>query len=450
MQNHAFDLWLDKPAPRYTSYPAAPHFVPQVGAEDYRASLRAHAGTNAPVSLYIHIPFCQSLCLYCGCNTTVTNSHSRIDYYINAVLDEARMTASIIGRARISRLHFGGGTPNILPAHVMQKLFAGLREFFDFSEVAEIAMELDPRIVTREQVPLLAACGVTRVSLGAQDFNPAVQQLVHRTQPFEKVAAVCAWVRESGITHINFDLMYGLPHQTPQSIAKTTEMAVALAPSRIALFSYAHVPQFKPHQNALTRHGIPQGAERLALDTAARRVLSEAGYVAIGIDHFTRPDDSLATLQREGRLRRNFQGYTDDEAPLLLGLGASSISQTPEGYFQNARDERPYEQAILGETFPIQRGFLLTPHDKLRGAIIERLMCDLRCDARALATSFAIPFETLNDAFHALGRYEAAGLIQISDGAIKLTSAYPMAIRMIASCFDNYQRQATIPSSRVA
>ena len=441
-------LWLGKPAPRYTSYPPAPFFKPDIGAEAYAHSLAALPPEEA-VSLYIHIPFCRALCFYCGCNMAVTQRTGRVSAYLDSVKREADLVTQQSGRRRVSHLHFGGGTPNIMTEQDIHDLFGHLLTVFDFSAAAEIAMELDPRTVTREQVAALAANGVTRVSLGVQDINPEVQVIINRIQPHETVAQVCDWLREAGITRINFDLIYGLPKQTPQSVADTARQVSTLQPDRIALFSYAHVPQMKRHQKALEDAGLPDLLDKLAMEDAARAVFADLGYLPIGIDHFVRATDSMAEAWRTHTLHRNFQGYTNDKAETLIGLGCSSICQTPGGYFQNAHDERPYRAAVDGGSLATGRGYLVTPEDRLRRAIIEQLMCYFACDVAAICRAHAFDIGRLDASFAALKPFEEAGLVAREGTVVRLTSSYLMAIRPVAMAFDTHSSHQTL-ASRVA
>ena len=326
----SLDLWLGKAAPRYTSYPPAPFFHTQVTAQDYAQALSALA-PDASVSLYVHIPFCKSLCLYCGCNTMITHRAERMQPYLAALKKEAAMIGALVGKRRISHLHFGGGTPNALTNEDMRDVFSCLRTHFDLSGVKEIAMELDPRLITPEQAQVLASVGVTRVSLGVQDFDAEVQAVIHREQPYEQVAQTCAWLRTAGIYRLNLDIMYGLPKQTPATIADTVTRVCQLNPDRVALFSYAHVPSMKKHQKALEAHGLPDVYQRLELEQIARDILTKNGYISIGIDHFAKPDDPMSRAWSAENTHRSFQGYTEDGAATLIGLGASSISQTDTG-----------------------------------------------------------------------------------------------------------------------
>lgn len=437
----ATDLWLGKPVPRYTSYPPAPAFHGGVGAGDYAASVRRLPPDEA-VSLYIHVPFCRELCLYCGCHTSVTNRPERVSDYLRHIEREAATLAALSDVPRpVSHLHFGGGTPNIMTPEDMASLFAALRRSFDFSACREIAMELDPRTVTREHVAALAACGVTRVSLGVQDFQDDVQRIVNREQPYEQVATLCGWLREAGISRINFDLMYGLPLQTPATVAETARQVCGLGPQRMALFSYAHVPQIKPHQQPLEAYGLPDKQTLLAMDDAARAVFADAGYVAIGMDHFARPEDPLAQAMREGRLHRNFQGYTDDTASTLLGLGASSISQTPDGFFQNEKETRAWQAKVAAGELATVRGILTTPEDRLRAAVIENLMCHFTVDLAALCRQHGFAEDVFAADSGTLRPYAEGGIIALEGSKITLTTPHRMAIRVIAYAFDRYAGQ---------
>ncbi len=443
-------LWLDRPVPRYTSYPPAPLFHDGVGEGDYRRALGALTPEHN-VSLYLHIPFCREMCLFCGCHTFITQRDDRVRRYAAVLQREMELAAAAAPcPLNIGHLHFGGGTPNILTPDTLHGLFGTMRRLFDFSSVREIALELDPRTLRPEHIAAMADNGVTRISLGVQDFEPEVQQLVHRIQPYEMVAQVCAWARQAGISRINFDLMYGLPAQTPASVAATAQLALELAPSRIALFSYAHVPRMKPHQKALEKHPLPDAEARLAMEDGARAAFRAAGYAEIGMDHFAHPDDNLARAAREGRLRRNFQGYTDDATDALLGFGASAIGFTPQGYIQNEKDTRAYERRVEAGELPVTRGYLLTPEDRLRAAIIEKLMCDLSCDVDALCRLHGATRDMLASSFERLRPFVAAGLASIDGGTVRLTSPYRMAVRSLAQAFDATTAPDARTYSRVA
>jgi oxygen-independent coproporphyrinogen-3 oxidase len=441
---------MSKPAPRYTSYPTAPFFHDGVGEKEYAASLGKITAQDK-ASLYFHIPFCAEMCLFCGCHTYITNRADRITDYVHAVAREMELVAERAPqRLKMSHLHFGGGTPNAMPVAAMEYLFDAMHRLFDFSDCREWAMEIDPRTLQRDQVKAMAAAGVSRVSLGVQDFNPEVQKLVNRIQPYDRVAEVCDWLRDAGIKRINFDLMYGLPAQTPQSIAAMTKLAVGLSPDRFALFSYAHVPQMKPHQKALNDRGIPGDLPRLDMERVARDVLNEAGYESIGIDHFAEPDDPLAIAQREHRLRRNFQGYTDDTATTLVALGASAIGQNRDGFVQNQKETRAYQAAIAEGHLPIIRGYQLTDEDRVHSAVIEQLMCYFTCDIDAVSRAHNWNTERFARELERLHSFEDAGLVLREGYKITLTSPYRQAIRSVAHIFDAHAPRATATYSRVA
>lgn len=449
-EENALALWLGAAVPRYTSYPPAPAFHANLGAADYEKALQALPPDQA-ISLYLHIPFCDSLCLYCGCHTTITHRQDRLRNYVDALQEEAHLLATKAGRKlKVGHLHCGGGTPNILSVPLMNELFDALEAHFDFSACKEKAVELDPRDLTEEKVAALAMRGVSRVSLGVQDFVPEVQALIHREQPYALVQDVCTWLRRHGIFNINFDLMYGLPRQTPESVAETARLTCALEPSRIALFSYAHLPRLKKHQKALEPYGIPDARLRLAMDEAARAAFLSAGYEAVGMDHFARPDDNLARAARTGTLRRNFQGYTDDAEEALIALGASSISQTSTGFFQNERDIAAYQKTIASGQLACNRGYLLQGEDPMRAVLIERLMCDLACDIAAIAARFDLPPSHFDKDIARLKAFEDAGLLLREGYVVRLTSPYRMAIRVIAHVFDTHTPALPSGFSRAA
>lgn len=443
------ELFMSKPAPRYTSYPPAPFFHEGVDAGHYAAWL-ARLEQGEPVSIYLHVPFCAELCLFCGCHTYITRRAERIDAYLAALVHEMELIQRASHKLRVSHLHFGGGTPNAMTAAQMDKLFGAMRQNFDFSACREIAMEVDPRTLCRDQITAMAAGGVTRVSLGVQDFNPKVQQLVNRVQPFEQVAEICGWLHAEGISQINFDLMYGLPGQTPESVAATALQAAGLQPDRLSLFSYAHLPQAKPHQKALGRLGIPDGASRLAMEGAARRELVAARYAEIGMDHFAKPTDSLARALQDHQLRRNFQGYTDDRALAMIAFGASAIGRTPLGFIQNEKSARAYQAMVGQDLLPVVRGYLLTDEDRLRAAIIEELMCYLACDLDHITKEHDWPLRDLLPELDALRSFEDAGLIARNGLKIRLLAPYRMAIRALAFVFDAHLARAQAAYSMVA
>lgn len=426
--------------PRYTSYPTAPHFAPLE-----EGTYRDWLGTIGPedtLSLYLHVPFCRSLCWYCGCHTAVTRSEARVSRYAAALAREAELLAAALpatGHGGMAALHLGGGTPGELGPEALRRLLARLRGLFRVRPDAELAAECDPRTLDEALVAALAEGGITRVSLGVQDMDPEVQRRIGRIQPREVVEAAVERLRRAGIRRINLDLMYGLPGQTEAHVAASARFAAALGADRVAVFGYAHVPWMKPHQNAIRAEDLPGPLERLRQAERAEAVLrGEEGYQAIGFDHFARPDDPMAVAAREGTLRRNFQGYTTDRAPVLLGLGASAIGSlaTPglAAYAQNTPDERAYVAAVEAGRLPVRRGLALTAEDRLRRQAIERVMCDFALDLAAL------PEALVEEARPALARLAADGILALAPdgGTLRVTEAGRRHVRHVAACFDAY------------
>ncbi|MDP6952201.1 MAG: oxygen-independent coproporphyrinogen III oxidase, partial [Alphaproteobacteria bacterium] len=370
--------------PRYTSYPTAPHFHDGVDGSMLGGWLGA-LDPAVPLSVYVHVPFCDRLCWYCGCHTTISSDPVRIGAYADVLTREIETVAAALpATMSLSHVHFGGGTPTQLGEDSFAALMAALRRHFTLAAGAEIAIEIDPTTLTPAMAETLGREGVTRASLGVQDFTDEVQQAINRVQPVAMVADATAMLRQAGIAALNFDLMYGLPHQTEADIARTVDQAVALAPDRVAMFGYAHVPWMRKHQQMIDEAALagPEGRAAQA-DTAARQLESH-GYRRIGMDHFARADDAMAKRLDEGALHRNFQGYTDDAATALIGLGASAISALPQGYGQNAGDMRAYREAVMAGGLATVRGIALDNHDRACRAIIERLMCDFAADVPAL------------------------------------------------------------------
>jgi oxygen-independent coproporphyrinogen-3 oxidase len=394
------------------------------------------------LSLYLHVPFCHELCWYCGCHTTVARRYHPVAEYRDLLLREIDLVgATIGGRRPVRHIHFGGGTPTMLAPDDLRLLGGRLRARLDLEDAAEFAVEIDPRRLTRETVDALAATGVNRASLGVQDVNPEVQLAINRWQPFTVVERAVDWLRTAGIDGINFDLMYGLPRQTTARVRASVDAALALRPSRVALFGYAHVPWMKRHQRLIDEAALPDAAQRAAQFEAAGARLQEAGYVAIGLDHFALPEDSLAVAQREGRLHRNFQGYTTDDGAALLGFGASAIGSLPQGYVQNAVPILKYRDAIRGGRLATARGIRISADDRLRRGIIERLMCDFAVDLNGSARSLAAELEALEP-------FRADGLLTVDEGVIRVESAGRPLIRTICAVFDAHLQQGLARHSR--
>ena len=409
--------------PRYTSYPPATRFHDGVGAADWKSWMDDQP--ERPVlSLYVHIPFCKTMCWYCGCNTTVPNKDDRVARYLDA-LDKEIQTRPIPVDGIVHHIHFGGGSPDMLSPARFRRIMEAFRERFEMAEDAEIAVELDPRGVTEDLAAALAGAGVTRASLGVQDLSPEVQTLIHRIQPAESVARAAMRLRRAGIAAINMDIMYGLPAQTVERVEATARAVADMGADRVSVFGYAHVPWFKKHQRAIPEDRLPGARERFDQMHAAAACLKDAGYQAIGFDHFARPDDSLARAARSGRLRRNFQGYTNDPYDVLIGYGASSISESRQGYIQNLTDPAHYANAL--ETgAPVQvRGLSRTTEERATGERIARLLCDFRVEAGP-------------DGFDrdALADVIADGLVELTGDQLIVTAAGRPYVRNIAARID--------------
>lgn len=444
----SFFAYATRQVPRYTSYPSAVQFSTAVGADEAEIWL-GDIKPGTPLSIYLHIPFCRQMCLYCGCHTKIVRRIAPVEAYANLLLAEVDLVADRLqGRLPVHRIHWGGGTPSLLPAEAFARLMDTLSRRFDLSPLYEHAIELDPRTVTREVARGLAACGVNRASFGVQDFNPHVQEAIGRVQPLEVVSAACDHLREVGIDHISFDLMYGLPHQTTADAVRTVETALELGPRRIALFGYAHVPWFKSHQRLIDEASLPGARERLAQASAAAAAIVLRGFVAIGFDHFARPSDPLARALAEGRLYRNFQGYTDDDASVLLGLGVSAIGKTPHGFVQNAPDMGAYVRAIERGSLATVRGVALAEEDVVRGDIIERLMCDMKVDVAAVCHKYHWDPLYFERAFEEIEPLARDGLAHIEGHCITITEAGRPFVRLIAAAFDAYLPHTTARHSR--
>jgi oxygen-independent coproporphyrinogen III oxidase len=422
--------------PRYTSYPTAPHFSAEVD-EAVAASWLAALSRDTELSLYIHVPFCAELCLYCGCHTTVTRRYEPVAAYVDLLLREIDRVAERVTSGLVQHLHWGGGTPTILRASDLRRVARRLEARFDFASAAEIAVEIDPRTITPAHVEALAEVGVNRASLGVQSFEPLVQETIRRRQSFEQTRRVSEWLRFAGIGSLSLDLMVGLPYQTAANVEATVAQALELDPDRLSLFGYAHVPWMKRHQALLPEEALPDGPERAAQFEAAARRIEAAGYVRVGLDHFAKPDDPLAVALRGGALKRNFQGYTTDSARALIGLGASAISRLPQGYAQNAAAVPDYRAAIEAGRLATMRGLALTPEDRLRGEIIERLMCDLAVDLDAVCERHAVGLDHFASEFGRLGELERDGIAFRRGARIEVAEGARDLVRVVGSIFDH-------------
>ena len=428
----------DRLVPRYTSYPTAPHFSPAVTSADYAGWLAA-LPEDAPLSLYLHVPFCASLCLFCACHTTVVNQHAPLKAYADTLLMEIELLARSIGRRQlVQHIHWGGGTPTSLPAAAMADIATRLRAYFDVADDAEIAVEIDPRTLSAASLDAMAAMGTTRASLGVQDFDPKVQAAIGRIQDFALTERCATALRHAGIRSLNLDLIYGLPHQTVDGIRDTVRQALALRPDRVAVFGYAHVPWMKKHQALIPDAALPGREERFAQREAAELAIAEAGYIGIGLDHFALPGDALAQAAENGHLKRNFQGYTTDVAPVLLGLGASSIGSLPQGYVQNLPSVPAWRDAIRAGTLPIARGIATTEDDRLRRDIIEQIMCGFAVDLAQTAARHRTSPTALMAAAPALQDMQRDGLIDWDGFRVAVRPEGRPFVRNVAAAFDTW------------
>jgi len=440
--------YAEERLPRYTSYPTAPQFVPAIGAAEYGTWLGA-VPDDAVGSLYLHIPFCRRMCWYCGCNTSVASRPEPIAAYVEALDTEIGMVAERLpGRLKVSHVHFGGGTPTIVTPGQLRALVARLRAGFDVLPDAELAIEIDPRVLTAAMAVALGDAGITRASLGVQSLDPTVQAAINRIQGLDETIRAMDRLRAAGIGGINIDLIYGLPHQTTASAVATADACAALRPDRLSVFGYAHVPGFKRHQRKIDERSLPGGPERAEQAEAIAATLAAAGYVRIGLDHFALPDDPMARAAADGTLHRNFQGYTTDAADLLLGLGSSAIGRLPQGYVQNAAVTRDYVAAIATGRLATVRGCALRDDDRLRAELIERLMCDFAVDVGAVCRRHNETEAAVAEAFPALDRLAADGILRREGSRVEMAEDARNLVRVAAATFDAYRAGSGAVHSR--
>ncbi|MCS6817349.1 MAG: oxygen-independent coproporphyrinogen III oxidase [Blastocatellia bacterium] len=430
----------DRPGPRYTSYPPAPAFTPEFGPEDFQAAIRENnaARPRAELSLYFHIPFCDTLCYFCGCTMLVTHRPETIRKYLDHLEREiALLRAWIAPERKVTQLHWGGGTPSYLSPEEIRELAGFIAERFPFGDDPEVGVEIDPRGLTLEHMRAFRESGFNRVSLGVQDFDPVVQQAINRIQPEELTRRAIEWARELGFRSLNIDLIYGLPFQTLDSFARTLERVIALEPDRIAVFNFAYVPWLKPHQRLIRPEDLPAPETKLRLLKLTIETLSQAGYVYIGMDHFAKPEDELARAQREKTLYRNFQGYSTRAGADLYAFGMSAISQFDRIYAQNFKELKLYYTRIAADTPATALGYRLTDDDVLRRHVIMRLMCDMELTKADVEEQFGVRFdEYFADALARLEEFVADGLLRITDEKLIVTDLGRLVIRNIAMCFD--------------
>ena len=440
--------FLEERLPRYTSYPTAPHFSDAISGESYRAWL-ASTPKDASGSLYAHIPFCRSMCWYCGCHPRITLHDAPLTQYLAMLDREIDLVADRLKHPLLVRhLHFGGGTPTIMAPKAFLDHVAHFRRRFPFAADAELAVEIDPRTLDAAMISALAEAGVTRASLGVQSLDPAVQHAVNRVQGFDLIAWATENLRAAGIRGLNFDLIYGLPYQNATSCIETAQRCIALRPERFAVFGYAHVPAFKKHQRKIDETALADSADRLQQADAIARTLVDAGYGRIGFDHFALPDDTMTRAQTTGRLRRNFQGYTTDPGDILIGFGASAIGRLGQGYVQNEVSIPRYAARIAGGELAAVRGHELTPEDHFRAEIIERLMCDLRVDLGDICRRHDVAVDCLRQAMPQLNKFAADRLVRIDGSVITVAEDARILVRAVASVFDAYLTSSNRSYSR--
>lgn len=431
-----------RPGPRYTSYPTAPVFSPSFTSNDFRDEIhRTNANPAAPpLSLYIHIPFCDTLCYFCGCNMMVTRDRGKIGAYVDAVKREMDLLRPMIAESRVvSQLAWGGGTPTYLRPEEIRDLASATRRLFPFDPNIEAGVEIDPRDMTRDHVAALKEGGFNRISMGVQDFDPRVQEAINRFQPEDMTCEVLGWARDLGFTSVNLDLIYGLPFQTLETWERTLDRIIDINPDRIAVFNYAHVPWLKKHMSLIHAEDLPAPEEKLRMHVRTIEKLNAAGYRYVGMDHFAKPDNELAVAQRNGTLYRNFQGYTTHAGADLYGFGITSISQFDRMYAQNVRTLNEYYARLDAGEPATHVGYRLSDEDLLRRDAIMTLMCDFSIDKRRFEKQYGINFDAhFADAIARLREPAADGLVRLSDDRIDVVSTGILVIRNIAMAFDEY------------
>jgi len=441
----------DRPGPRYTSYPTAVEFHEGVGTDDYLTRLAAADKLgDAPLSLYMHLPFCEERCLFCGCHVIVTKHREAAEPYLELVKREIELLGERLpNRRRFAQLHLGGGTPTYFSPAQLTDLLTHTLRYFHPAAGAELALEADPRVTTADHIDALADLGFNRISFGVQDLTPEVQESINRVQSLEQTAELVEHSRRRGFRGINVDLIYGLPLQTPESFERTVDSVVGLGVDRAAVYSFAFVPWVRGHQKKIEKDQLPDPQTKLALFAIARERFLNAGYESIGMDHFARPDDELARAKHDGRLRRNFQGYAVIPGDDVLGIGISAIGDVRGAYVQNEKKLSTYETRITAGQLPVMRGVARTADDEVRRTVIHELMCNFRVDTKSVSRQFGLDFETyFADDLALLAASEREGLVKIGDGRIEATPVGELFVRNLAMCFDRYQREKHDAESR--
>lgn len=429
-------------SPRYTSYPTALSLLPDFPASAVQAAL---AGSAKELCLYLHIPFCQQLCYYCGCNKIVTRHSEKADLYLQNLATEMALYRPLLSDKTISQLHLGGGTPTFLTEDQLSRLMQLLRQHFVFNTDAELSIEIDPRSCSLEKLAHLRHLGFSRVSFGVQDFDEQVQITINRVQSEDLVQALVLEAKRLGFSSVNLDLVYGLPYQQPDSFMQTLHSVLKLDPDRVSLFSYAHLPTRFAAQRKIPTQSLPQAEDKLVLLQLAIKHFSEAGYQCIGMDHFAKTTDSLAIAQQQGKLQRNFQGYTTAGQDALIGLGVSSISQVNGVIWQNQKELKDYQQQLSDGKLPLDRGFSLSLDDKIRAALISQLICHFELDIPDFCQRFAVEdfWSYFADALPKLDPLIADGLVQCSDTHIQVTPLGRLLVRLVCACFDRYLQNSS-------
>jgi oxygen-independent coproporphyrinogen-3 oxidase len=432
----------DRPGPRYTSYPPAPAFSKDFGPDDYKDAIIENNRENPTnvLSLYFHIPFCDTLCYFCGCNMLVTHNRATIRKYLDYLKREVEMVCEFLSSGRkVTQLHWGGGTPSYLNPDEIKELGDFINERVEFVDDPEVGVEIDPRGLTYEHMKAFREVGFNRISMGVQDFDPRVQKAVNRIQPEEITRQAIDWARELGFKSINLDLIYGLPFQTVESFEKTLDKVIELSPERLAVFNFAYVPWLKPHQRVIKKEDLPTPDVKLKILKMTIEKLTEAGYVYIGMDHFAKPDDELAIAQREKTLYRNFQGYSTRAGADLYAFGMSAISQFQNIYAQNYKELKDYYSRIDEGKFPTAVGYRMSQDDIIRKHVIMRLMCDMELTKSEVEEKFNIKFDDyFADSIQKLNEFVEDGLVELSGDKIKVSLMGRLVIRNIAMCFDAY------------
>lgn len=439
---------FDTRVPRYTSYPTAPQFSAAVGPADFAQWIR-DIPAGAEISLYLHVPFCRRLCWFCACRTQGTQSENPVRAYANVLQAEIELLRKHLAPGvRLAKLHWGGGTPTMLAPDLIRALAGQIFDVVPMAKAGIFSVEIDPMEIDAPRLDALVAAGMNRASIGVQDFDPQIQAAIGRVQPYATTLDVAEMIRARGVASLNADILYGLPHQTPHRIAGSVQKLLALAPDRVALYGYAHVPWMSKRQQMIPSDSMPTPEERFQLFETARALFVADGYAEIGIDHFAKPSDSMAQAAKAGRLRRNFQGYTDDTSPILIGLGASSISRFPQGYAQNAPATAAYGKAIAAGQFSTERGHVFAGEDGLRGRLIEALMCDFQINSAEILRDFSVSPEWLNALLEGAARAFPQMLVLDAKGLSIPESSRPLT-RMVARMFDAYGQGKMQHSSAV-